>query len=84
MAKVVRVRVENRNTDPNASFGERQKAFNDMRMVFRKKVAELGISAAYKRAQVFESKSQKRRRKDKEAEIRRKKEMKEKLRDHFA
>jgi len=83
MGKLARVRVENRVTDPNASFGERKKAAEDMRGLFRKRVKELGIIAAYKRSLVYESKSQKRRRKQKEAEVRRKSEMRDKLRDHF-
>lgn len=83
MAAVVRVRVENRNYDPNASANEQYRAFKSMLTLFKRKVNEAGILTTYKQYQAFESKSQKLRRKKKEAALRREKELREKLREHF-
>jgi ribosomal protein S21 len=53
---------------------------------FKRQVNESGILTRYKECQVFESKSQKRRRKDREADLLRRREqekLKTRLREHF-
>ena len=83
MAAAVRVKVTLKTLDPNASAFERDRAFKYLFSNFKRQVNETGILSTYKQYQSFESKAQKKRRKKKEANLRRQKELKEKLRDHF-
>ena len=80
MAKVARVRVELKLNNPRATKEERERAFRAMHSAFRKKVTEAGIISKYKEKQFFESKSEKKRRRSKKAELERKK---QKLRQYF-
>jgi ribosomal protein S21 len=80
MAHPTRVRVELRNNGSDSDVG-----FRRMFAVFKKQVTEAGIIAEWKRCSAYESRGQKRRRKQKEANSLREKEekLKERLRDHF-
>lgn len=85
---VARVRVELAELRFNASYEKRDRAFRRMWADFKRQVNESGILSDFKERQSFESKGQKKRRKLREAKIRRLKEerdrkMKHKLRDHF-
>jgi ribosomal protein S21 len=79
MANAVRVRVEARNH--GGSHDDRDIEFRKMMTKFRKQVMESGVLNTYKQHQTFESKSRKKRRKGREAEVARLKQM---LRDNFA
>jgi len=77
---VRRVRVELKELPGNASQQDRDFAFKRMFSIFKKAVAEAGIMHAYKQHEYYESKSEKRRRKRREAEVQC---LKAKLREHF-
>ena len=75
MGKMVRVRVE-----INPKEDDREIAFRKMFAAFKKSCAEAGVMHAFKQHETFESKSRKKRRKSREAEIAR---IKTKLRENF-
>lgn len=82
---IVRCRVESKYID-YSSYDEKQKAFNKLLGIFKNRVNKEGILTQYKRCQYFESKSQKKKRKMRDSQIRRYKEeeeLKKKLRDNF-
>lgn len=68
------VRVEARDLPPNASQYEREKAFRTMLSAFKRQVNELGILSEYKERQYYQSPSEKRKKKRKEADQERQKE----------
>ncbi len=83
---VTRIRVVSKNLSPHASSDERDRAWRILFATFKRQVNESGILTRYKECQVFESKSEKSRRKRREAELQRKKEqnkLKTRLREHF-
>lgn len=83
---VCRVKVEARNFNLNASQEERDRVFRGMHAAFKDRVKAAGIISRYKEKQFFESNSEKRRRKEKAAELQRykeKQELKARLREHF-
>jgi small subunit ribosomal protein S21 len=80
MAKKGLVKVYLKDLPPNASYYEREKAFRTMLATFKKQVNESGILSEFKERQYYESPSEKRKRKTKQAEIER---QKEKIRSHF-
>lgn len=71
---VTRVRVEAKPLHPNASFAEKERNFKIMFSIFKKAVNDSGILTRYKEKQTYESPGQKRRRKNKEAALQRRKE----------
>jgi len=75
MGKMVRVRVE-----VNPKEDDRELAFRKMHMAFKKSCAEAGIMHTFRQHETFESKSRKKRRKSREAEVAR---LKTKLRENF-
>ena len=80
------VRVEARVPRDRDSFIDKDRAFRSMMSAFKRRVNEAGVLVEYGRRQSFESRGQKRRRKDKEAYMRRQKEQFElnnKVRDRF-
>ncbi len=80
MASAVRVRVELKNYNPNATPDERDYAFKKLFTAFNRACMDAGIKQEYKRHETFESKSRKRRRKKRESEIQRlKSQLKENL-----
>lgn len=82
----VRIRVVSRNLHPNASREEKERNFKILHATFKRQVNDSGIITLYKEKQYYESKSQKRRRKFKAAELQRKKDkerLKTKLRENF-
>lgn len=80
---VTRIRVTAKSLSPHASWEEKDRAFKMLFAAFKRHVNESGILTQYKERQTFESKTQKRRRKDCEADLLRKKELKTRLREHF-
>lgn len=76
---VTRCRVEAKYIDFH-SYEEKEKEFKKLLGVFCNRVNKEGIKTRFKQCQYFESKSQKKRRKQREREIQR---HKEKLRDNF-
>jgi len=81
---VTRIRVTAKSLPPNASWEERDRSFKFLFATFKKHVNDSGILTQYKERQTFESKTQKRRRKDRAADLLRKKEqLKTRLREHF-
>lgn len=83
---VTRIRVVSKNLPPHASFEERERAFKILFATYKRAVNESGILTRYKECQVFESKSEKRRRKQREADLLRRREqdkLKTRLREHF-
>lgn len=73
-------KVELRDVHPNASWQEKDIAFRKMFSTFKKRVAEANILHRYKQHEFYESPGEKRRRKQKEAEAQRIKQM---LRENF-
>jgi len=61
-------KVENRLTNPHASWDEKEKAFKTMLAIFKKRVSEAGIISEFKQRQSYESKGEKARRKKKESD----------------
>lgn len=80
MASATRVRVELRHYNPNASADERDSGFRQMFKAFKKQMSDSGVLHTYKQHETFESRSRKRRRKDREAEVQR---LKNKLKENF-
>jgi ribosomal protein S21 len=80
VANIPRVRVEARELRPNASNEEKERSFRTLHSIFKRQVNKSGILSEWKRHQFYESPSEKRRRKRKEAIINN---HKEKLRDRF-
>jgi ribosomal protein S21 len=83
---VTRIRVTAKNLSAHASWEERDRAFKMMFATFKRHVNESGILTEYKEGQTFESKAQKRRRKERAADLLRRKEqekLKTRLREHF-
>lgn len=76
----VNIRVELRQDNPHATSAERKQAFDAMFHAFNKKVKDARIKDLFKERQYFESKADKRRRKQKKAELERRK---DKLREYF-
>lgn len=74
------VRIESRNQSSHLSRDEREREFKKLFTLFKKQCAEAGVIHDYKAHETFESKSRKRRRKKREAELAR---MKGKLRENF-
>ena len=85
MANVARVRVELKHLHPRASREQGEAAFKGMMAVFKRRVNEVGVLAEYKSRQFYESKGEKKRRKQKEAMLQRRKEagLKTRLREYF-
>lgn len=75
------VRVELRDLPPNPSYEERDRAFKNLLSAFKRQVNESGILTEYKQRQYYESPSEKRKRKMKEARV---EIQKEKIRGHFS
>lgn len=83
---VARVRVVARNLHPNASREEKERNFKILFATFKRQVNDSGILTLYKERQAFESKKQKRRRKERAADLLRRRErekLKGRLREHF-
>jgi len=74
VSNVTRVKV-NLRPPRGRSQDDKDKAFKTMHSIFKKRVTEAGILSEWKRRQFYESKSDKKRRKRKEAEINRHKDM---------
>jgi ribosomal protein S21 len=85
MGKIAHVRVESRPLPSNAGYDQQDRNFKGMLAAFKKKVNEDGILTIYNLRSTYESKSQKKRRKLKESELRRRKELslQSRLRDNF-
>ena len=66
---VTRIKVVARNLHQNASKEERDRNFRILHATFKKAVNDSGILTKFKEKQYFESKSEKRRRKSKEAAL---------------
>jgi ribosomal protein S21 len=79
MANAVRVRVELKQNG-GSSHEDREIAFRKMFAVFKKMVTDSGIMHSYKEHETYESKSIRKRRKKREAEIAR---LKAKLRENL-
>lgn len=82
---VTRIKVVSKISS-NASFSEREREGRRLIATFKKLVDQSGIITEYKRRQTFESKSEKKRRKMREADLQREKEtdkLRTRLRDHF-
>ena len=73
------VRVELKYVSQNASQEAKDRAFRNMMIAFKNQVNKLGILTEHKMKSTYESRSQKIRRKKKEAELRRLKESMEPL-----
>jgi ribosomal protein S21 len=83
---VTNIRVVSKNLSSHASYDERERAWKILFATFKRQVNESGILTRYKECQVFESKTQKRRRKQREADLQRRREqdkLKTTLREHF-
>ena len=80
---VTRIRVEARPLHPNASQEEKDRNFQILKSVFKRAVDNSGILTRYKQKQAYESKGEKRRRKQKEAALQRRKDLQVKLRERF-
>lgn len=80
MAKKTLVRVDLKDLPSNASYYDRDRAFRTMLSIFKRQVNELGILSQWKQKQYYESPSEKKKRKSKEADIER---QKERVRSHF-
>ena len=83
---VVRIRVEAKNLHFNASQEEKNRSFRILLATFRRQVNDSGILTRYKEKQFFESKGEKRRRKQKAAELQFRKEqnnLQVRLRERF-
>lgn len=76
---VTRVKVEAKNINVH----DRDKAFKILKGMFDKEVRESKVLTIWKEKQYFESKPRKKRRVLRENQLRREKELKEKLRTHF-
>jgi ribosomal protein S21 len=74
------VRVDLRDMSSHASREEMDRAFKYMLTLFKRQVNEAGILSLYKEKQFYETPSQKKKRKRKEALL---ESRKEKIRDHF-
>lgn len=74
------VRVELRELPSNPSHEERDRAFKILLSNFKRAVNDSGILTEYKQRQYYESPSEKRKRKAKEAQL---ESQKEKIRGHF-
>lgn len=81
MKRKALVRVELRDLPPNPSYDERDRAFKNLLSAFKRQVNDSGILSEYKQRQYYESPSEKRKRKSKEAQIEL---QKEKIRGHFS
>jgi ribosomal protein S21 len=84
------VKVELKLLNRNASEFDKDKAFKGMLAAFKRLVNETGVLTDYNRKKSYESKGQKRRRKEKEAALARRKteilhseELQTKWREHF-
>jgi ribosomal protein S21 len=66
---ITRIKVVARNLHPNASNEEKDRNFRVLHATFKKAVNDSGILTKFKEKQFFESKSEKRRRKSKEAAL---------------
>ena len=73
MANVSRVKVVAKWTGNSPN--ERARAFRHLHTEFKRRVSDAGIMHEFKEHQFFESKASKRRKKKREAELRRKQEM---------
>lgn len=83
---ITRVRVVAKPLSPRASRDDQKRNFDLLLRAFRTQVKDSGILTRYRELEAYESKGQKRRRKQREADLRRSKEqntMKTKLREHF-
>lgn len=80
MGRLARTRVELNNLPSNASYDEREIAFKKMFATFKKSCIDCGILHNFKEHETFESKSRKKRRKQRESEIAR---LKSKIRENF-
>ncbi len=78
---IARVRVELRNYNPNADRDERERAFRGLHAAFKKACMDAGIQREYRLHENFESNSERRRRKAREAEVQ---VLKQKLRESFS
>jgi len=69
-----KIKVKLDETSPCVTKAERDNAFKKMHSAFKTQVNKSGILVEWKQRQYFESKSQKKRRKRKQAEIQKRKE----------
>ena len=83
--RIAQVRVELKPLPAGASRDQKDKAFKGMFSAFKKQVNSLGILTEYKEKQVYETKSQKKRRKLKESILQKKVDarLKSRLRENF-
>jgi ribosomal protein S21 len=79
------IRVELKPLHPNATREQAERNFRGMFAAFKRRVNDLGILTEYNQKQVYESRSQKLRRKRKESELQRRKEagLQTRLRESF-
>ena len=69
MSRRANVRVEARDMHPNASFDERDRNFRNLMSSFRQACNKAGIMRDVKRLEIYETKSQLRRKKQREKEV---------------
>lgn len=80
------IRVELKSIPHYATKEQKEKAFRGMFAAFKRKINESGILTEYKERQTYETQSERKRRKTKEAELRKKKEklfLKSSIRQNF-
>ena len=80
---LARIRVVAKNFHFEGSLEEKQKNDRILLSIFHRRVNDSGILTRYKERQYYESKGEKRRRKRKEANLQRMKDLRTDLREHF-